>query len=163
MVKALESMGIVPLQFRLDGRRPDLTKLDSLLGLLASESSMFAKQSVDFSARLKGLTASLAAASLSDVQSSSTTTTSSSKDEVDAEVAEPVVEQPVAVAQKPVAEKPKKKSEDDRCCVICEERPMEVALLECGHASFCQQCAVPLKECPICRQSVVRFIRIYSN
>lgn len=34
MVKALESMGIIPLQFRLDGKRPDLTKLDSLLGNL---------------------------------------------------------------------------------------------------------------------------------
>ncbi len=32
MVKALENMGITPLQFKLDGKRPDLTKLDSLLG-----------------------------------------------------------------------------------------------------------------------------------
>ncbi len=37
MVQALESFGIVPLQFRLDAKRPDLTKLDSLLGLLSAE------------------------------------------------------------------------------------------------------------------------------
>ncbi len=44
MVRALESLGIVPLQFRLDARRPDLTKLDSLLGLLSAESNFFAIQ-----------------------------------------------------------------------------------------------------------------------
>eukprot|EP01116_Phalansterium_solitarium_P018264 TRINITY_DN4788_c0_g1_i3.p1 TRINITY_DN4788_c0_g1~~TRINITY_DN4788_c0_g1_i3.p1 ORF type:complete len:610 (-),score=284.50 TRINITY_DN4788_c0_g1_i3:264-2093(-) len=44
MVTALESMGIVPLQFRLDGRRPDLTKLDHLLGVLGSETSFFPQQ-----------------------------------------------------------------------------------------------------------------------
>eukprot|EP00010_Vexillifera_abyssalis_P007668 CAMPEP_0201545018 /NCGR_PEP_ID=MMETSP0173_2-20130828/1602_1 /ASSEMBLY_ACC=CAM_ASM_000268 /TAXON_ID=218659 /ORGANISM="Vexillifera sp., Strain DIVA3 564/2" /LENGTH=648 /DNA_ID=CAMNT_0047953323 /DNA_START=118 /DNA_END=2064 /DNA_ORIENTATION=+ len=41
MVEALESFGIVPLQFRLDAKRPDLTKSDSLLGLLATESDAF--------------------------------------------------------------------------------------------------------------------------
>lgn len=44
MVTALENMGVVPLQFKLDGKRPDLTKLDSILGLLASESSFFSQQ-----------------------------------------------------------------------------------------------------------------------
>lgn len=44
MVRALESFGIVPLQFRLDAKRPDLTKLDSLLGLLAAECNFFSVQ-----------------------------------------------------------------------------------------------------------------------
>lgn len=44
MVQALESLGIVPLQFRLDAKRPDLTKLDSLLGLLSAESNFFSLQ-----------------------------------------------------------------------------------------------------------------------
>jgi len=44
MVKALESLGIVPLQFRLDAKRPDLTKLDTLFGLLAAETSGFTKR-----------------------------------------------------------------------------------------------------------------------
>lgn len=39
MVQALESIGISPIQFRLDGRRPDLTKLDSLLGVISLRSS----------------------------------------------------------------------------------------------------------------------------
>jgi len=44
MVKSLENMGLDIIQFRLDGKRPDLTKLDSLLGLLSSESSYFPSQ-----------------------------------------------------------------------------------------------------------------------
>jgi len=39
MVTALESMGFSPIQFRLDGRRPDLTKLDSLLGVISLRSN----------------------------------------------------------------------------------------------------------------------------
>jgi len=41
MVQSLESLGIVPLQFRLDSIRPDLTKVDSLLGSLSSECDYF--------------------------------------------------------------------------------------------------------------------------
>lgn len=39
MVTALESMGFSPIQFRLDGRRPDLSKLDSLLGVISLRSN----------------------------------------------------------------------------------------------------------------------------
>jgi len=44
MVTSLENMGLEVLQFRLDGKRPDLTKMDTLLGLLSSESSHFPQQ-----------------------------------------------------------------------------------------------------------------------
>lgn len=37
------------IDYRLDGTRPDLTKLDSLLGLLSSESTYFPKQVMDLS------------------------------------------------------------------------------------------------------------------
>jgi len=47
MVTALENMGIEVLQFRLDGRRPDLTKMDTLLGLLSSEASYFPLQVIE--------------------------------------------------------------------------------------------------------------------
>lgn len=39
MVTALESMGFSPILFRLDGRRPDLSKLDSLLGVISLRSN----------------------------------------------------------------------------------------------------------------------------
>eukprot|EP00005_Dracoamoeba_jomungandri_P001536 CAMPEP_0174262220 /NCGR_PEP_ID=MMETSP0439-20130205/12847_1 /TAXON_ID=0 /ORGANISM="Stereomyxa ramosa, Strain Chinc5" /LENGTH=725 /DNA_ID=CAMNT_0015346893 /DNA_START=48 /DNA_END=2225 /DNA_ORIENTATION=- len=44
MVRSLENLGIVPLQFRLDATRPDLTKVDTLLGLLSSEGNFFGVQ-----------------------------------------------------------------------------------------------------------------------
>jgi len=44
MVRSLEHLGFDVLQFRLDGSRPDLTKMDTLLGLLSSESSYFPEQ-----------------------------------------------------------------------------------------------------------------------
>ena len=44
MVRALEEFGIAPLQFRLDAKRPDLTKLDSLLGILSAEANFFSIQ-----------------------------------------------------------------------------------------------------------------------
>ena len=161
IVKSLEAMGIVPLQFKLDGKRPDLTKLDSLLGLLASESSFFSKKAdaVVLDLKEKGLNKAWKDLEEPEI-ATTTTTTTSTKDEEEAVV----IPEEVKEAPKEVQKKEKKsKEEEEKCCVICEERPVEVALLECGHMSFCQKCAEPLKECPICRQKVLRFIRIYQN
>lgn len=41
MCSALEQLGIHPTQFRLDARRPDLTKLDAMIGLLSTETDAF--------------------------------------------------------------------------------------------------------------------------
>jgi len=49
MIRSLENMGLEIIQFRLDGKRPDLTKMDSLLGLLSSESSFFPTQVTELS------------------------------------------------------------------------------------------------------------------
>jgi len=82
MVTALESLGIVPLQFKLDGKRPDLTKLDSLLGLLASENSLFPKHAEDIAkiCKEKGLAE---VNSYFSTPKTSTTSTTSSKDEIE--------------------------------------------------------------------------------
>lgn len=50
MAIALEQMGIQPLVFTLDTARPDLTKLDKIIGILSSETSFFGVQ-VDFLAK----------------------------------------------------------------------------------------------------------------
>ena len=48
MQRELEQQGIkVPLQFRLDQYRPDLCKLDNLLGMLAQEAVLDFKEEVD--------------------------------------------------------------------------------------------------------------------
>jgi len=56
-----------------------------------------------------------------------------------------------------------KKDVSSQFCVICEEKPVQVALLECGHLNFCVECSTGLKECPICRAPVARTLRVYQN
>ncbi len=47
MMDELAALGFHPLQFKLDQNRPDLTKLDNLLGLLAKEAVTDFKEQVD--------------------------------------------------------------------------------------------------------------------
>jgi len=50
-------------------------------------------------------------------------------------------------------------------CCVCMERPIEAALLNCGHAVTCMQCASALVAaetgCPCCRSPIARVARIY--
>jgi hypothetical protein len=50
-------------------------------------------------------------------------------------------------------------------CCVCFERPVETALLNCGHAVVCLQCANALVTasagCPCCRSPIARVARIY--
>lgn len=39
-------------------------------------------------------------------------------------------------------------------CVVCLERPSSLVLLPCGHVCLCQQCAVAIVQCPLCRTTV---------
>lgn len=54
-----------------------------------------------------------------------------------------------------------------RECIICLEKPMNTVLLECGHAQFCQECAEKVvaehQPCPVCRESVTRCKRIFTE
>jgi hypothetical protein len=53
MVTALESFGIEPLQFVLDQTRPDLSKLDSLLGKMSSECKFFSTAAEDMARQIE--------------------------------------------------------------------------------------------------------------
>ena len=44
MVKELKGLGMNPMQFVFNQARPDLTKLDNLLGLLSSSSVAFSDE-----------------------------------------------------------------------------------------------------------------------
>ena len=50
-------------------------------------------------------------------------------------------------------------------CCVCMERPIEAALLTCGHCVVCMQCAGALVAaqagCPCCRSPIERVARIY--
>jgi hypothetical protein len=67
---------------------------------------------------------------------------------------------PVLVAI--VITKPKNKMDDS--CVICFEDINErIALIPCGHASFCKKCITALtkKTCPICGSDYTNHCKIY--
>jgi len=46
-------------------------------------------------------------------------------------------------------------------CVICMTDVVQVALLPCGHAHLCGECASCLNRCPACRKRVALQIRIF--
>lgn len=51
---------------------------------------------------------------------------------------------------------------DDDLCKICMDRLIDCVLVECGHMCSCVKCGKLLSECPICRQYVVRVIRVFK-
>lgn len=51
----------------------------------------------------------------------------------------------------------------DDLCKICMDAPIECVFLECGHMATCTACGKVLNECPICRQFIVRVVRIFKS
>ena len=50
-------------------------------------------------------------------------------------------------------------------CKICFEKPIESALLPCGHSLLCTDCALALTPplCPVCRETVESVLRIFIS
>lgn len=48
-------------------------------------------------------------------------------------------------------------------CKICMESLIDCVLLDCGHMVSCIKCGKQLAECPICRQNVVRVVRVFKS
>jgi hypothetical protein len=46
-------------------------------------------------------------------------------------------------------------------CIVCINENVQVALLPCGHAQLCLNCASMVRRCPTCRRIVALQIRIY--
>lgn len=55
------------------------------------------------------------------------------------------------------------KPPEDEVCKICMDAMVDCVLLECGHMVSCTECGKRLSECPICRQYVVRVVRIFRS
>jgi len=53
MVSELERAGLNALQFKLNGARPDLTKLDTFLAMLSAETGDFKKEALEYAGYLK--------------------------------------------------------------------------------------------------------------
>jgi hypothetical protein len=52
---------------------------------------------------------------------------------------------------------------EDDLCKICMDSLVDCVLIECGHMVACTKCGKRLAECPICRQNVVRVLRVFKS
>jgi E3 ubiquitin-protein ligase RNF34 len=57
----------------------------------------------------------------------------------------------------------KKRVDESDVCKICMEKLMDCVLLECGHMVSCTECGKQLAECPVCRQNIVRMVRVFKS
>jgi len=164
MVRALESMGINKIiQFRLEGARPDLTKLDTILGLLAAECKQFPQQvqALVDAFGIGGLTGILERLKLPLLGPASSSAETKKEEEAQIEktdsgamldgAAAPVADQKPADVVDGASDK----------CTICMDRTATIAMVPCGHLCCCEQCSRGLASCPICRAPVTKTQVIY--
>uniref|UniRef100_A0A6I8MXM7 Ring finger and FYVE like domain containing E3 ubiquitin protein ligase n=1 Tax=Ornithorhynchus anatinus TaxID=9258 RepID=A0A6I8MXM7_ORNAN len=52
---------------------------------------------------------------------------------------------------------------EENLCKICMDSPVDCVLLECGHMVTCTKCGKRMSECPICRQYVIRAVRVFRS
>lgn len=57
--------------------------------------------------------------------------------------------------------------DNETMCVVCMERPSKTAMVPCGHASFCEECAKRLQstvgKCAVCRARIQTIMNIYMS
>ena len=53
-------------------------------------------------------------------------------------------------------------TQNENLCKICWDEPIECVILECGHMACCLNCGKQMSECPICKQYIVRVVRIFK-
>ncbi|XP_005101311.1 RING finger and SPRY domain-containing protein 1 [Aplysia californica] len=48
----------------------------------------------------------------------------------------------------------------DDACTLCFDNVADTQLMDCGHRGFCEVCAIQLEKCPICRQRILKRVRM---
>ena len=52
---------------------------------------------------------------------------------------------------------------DSQLCKICMDEEMQVLFVPCNHMVACEDCAIIVKQCPICRVDITNTIRVYKS
>ena len=50
---------------------------------------------------------------------------------------------------------------DDKLCCVCMERVKSVLFEPCNHVSVCEGCSAQMAECPLCKCTPTRKVRVY--
>lgn len=53
--------------------------------------------------------------------------------------------------------------EETKICKICMSNKIDCILVDCGHQSFCTNCAEKSSKCAICRKPIMKIVKIYLN
>ncbi|NXW64058.1 BIR7B protein, partial [Eurystomus gularis] len=53
--------------------------------------------------------------------------------------------------------------QEERICKVCMEKDVSVVFVPCGHLIACRECALGLKDCPICREFIERRVRTFMS
>ena len=48
-------------------------------------------------------------------------------------------------------------------CRICYEEEQDAVFIDCGHMCACEACAKMVDTCPICRQNVVKVVKVFKT
>ncbi|CAD7697984.1 unnamed protein product [Ostreobium quekettii] len=48
-------------------------------------------------------------------------------------------------------------------CSVCMMRPVQVALVPCGHSNLCRRCSRKLQRCPFCRKEIARRQKLFLS
>ncbi|QKF94812.1 zinc finger C3HC4-type protein [Fadolivirus algeromassiliense] len=50
---------------------------------------------------------------------------------------------------------------NNECCICYDEIKKKIALVPCGHTSYCHGCATKLSTCSLCNQKIITIISLY--
>eukprot|EP00742_Colponemidia_sp_Colp-10_P002000 GILJ01002135.1.p1 GENE.GILJ01002135.1~~GILJ01002135.1.p1 ORF type:complete len:641 (-),score=94.64 GILJ01002135.1:147-2000(-) len=137
----LEAIGITPLQFVFDKARPDLSKFDSVLGILSNEILHFAEEE-RVSNLLRQVQDDMAKKLAAD----------SSKSSGPATVTDSLTE--VAMSEMGDDMSMVSYSEVASRCLTCTVNAKDTVLLDCKHQCLCLSCSKKTKTCPLCNAPV---------
>ena len=48
----------------------------------------------------------------------------------------------------------------DEVCLVCYNNLRDTLLLPCNHLILCRECATTLRNCPICRQEILKVLAL---